>query len=315
MFLNHILQQLKHKYGAWRHDRAARGVLDTPPIVAADDGLVLFSMMGTRVLLPYLVAVKSLHAQLRRGRIIILNDGTLSQQDRAILAYHCDNPVIIEMSDIDTAPCPKGNCWERLLAILDTRAANYVIQLDSDTVTTGPVPEILEAIAANRSFTLGGGADAVAHGFLSPDGIGRIFYPDGPLSNHVQHISEPALVKLPDAAQVRYIRGCAGFAGFAKNDGGRARAVSFSQSMTTLIGDKWNEWGSEQVASNFVISNDPDPIILPYSHYINHWDEPVPADVRFWHFVGTYRYHFGTYCRATRAAIEALRAEGLAVRR
>lgn len=306
MALAQILNPVTLKYRAWRHDHVARSVLSTPPIVAADDGLVLFSMMGTRVLLPYLVAVKSLHAQLRRGRIMILNDGSLTAADRAVLAHHCDNPVIVEMAEIATGACPKGNCWERLLAILDTRANDYVIQLDSDTVTTGPVPEITTAIAANRSFTLGGGAKEVVHGFLSPREIRQLFYANGPVSNHVQHQSEHAFVDMPDADNIRYIRGCAGFAGFAKNTDGRERVEAFSTAMAGLIGDKWTEWGSEQVASNFVISNDPDPVALPYSHYINHWDEAVPTDVRFWHFVGTYRYHFGTYKMATKAAIAAL---------
>ena len=40
------------------------------------------------------------------------------------------------------------------------RAADYVIQLDSDTVTLGDVPEIAAAIAENRSFTLRGDPDS-----------------------------------------------------------------------------------------------------------------------------------------------------------
>src|SRR5690606_28179458 len=51
------------------HAEAIADVLDTAPIVPRSDGLVLFSMIGTAVLLPYLVAVKSLWSELRRGRI------------------------------------------------------------------------------------------------------------------------------------------------------------------------------------------------------------------------------------------------------
>lgn len=280
--------------------------MDTPPIVGADDGVILFSMIGTAVLLPYLVAVKSLHCHLRRGRIVLLNDGTLTTQDRAILAQHCDNPLILEKPGIETAPCPRDNCWERLLAILDRRTDAFVIQLDSDTVTTGPVPDVIAAINANRSFTLGGGQADAQHGFGSARDIASAFHADGPNSDHVQAQAEAAMVTLPDAEEVRYIRGCAGFAGFARSVAGRSLVSKFSQAMEERLGDTWRQWGSEQVASNFVIANDPDPIQLPYDRYVNHWAEPLPADPAFVHFIGTYRFRNGNYSRCTKEAIARL---------
>ena len=71
-----------------RHDRRARAVLQTPPLRARDDGVQILSMIGTRAVLPYLVAVKSFAAALGRGRIVILDDGTLTAADRAVLARH-----------------------------------------------------------------------------------------------------------------------------------------------------------------------------------------------------------------------------------
>ena len=64
------------KQDAARHAAAIADILETPPIVPRQDGVVLFSMIGTAVLLPYLVAVKSLWHQLGRGRIALLDDGT-----------------------------------------------------------------------------------------------------------------------------------------------------------------------------------------------------------------------------------------------
>ncbi len=297
---------LARKAGSWSHERAAQGILDTAPIVAADDGVILFSMIGTAVLVPYLVAVKSLHLHLNRGRIVLLNDGTLTKADRDILAHHCDNPVILEKSDIDPSPCPRDNCWERLIAIIDRRRDAYVIQLDSDTVTTGPIPEVLAAIDANRSFTLAGGRDEAKCGFRSAREIASIFHADGPMTDHVQAYAEVAMAKLPDAGNVRYIRGCAGFAGFARSDKGRAELSAFSTAMDDSLGDTWRQWGSEQVASNFVIANDPDPVQLPYDRYVNHWEEPLPSDPAFVHFIGTYRFRRGNYSRCSKAAIAAL---------
>lgn len=301
-----FLAALARKAGGWSHERAAQDIMDTAPIVGADDGVILFSMIGTAVLIPYLVAVKSLHLHLQRGRIILLNDGTLTAADRAILARHCDNPLILEKPDIDPSPCPRDNCWERLIAILDRRRDAYVIQLDSDTVTTGPVPEVLAAINANRSFTLAGGHDEAQHGFRTAREIASIFHADGPTTDHVQAQAEAAMATLPNADDVHYIRGCAGFAGFARSDTGRSLVTAFSKAMDERLCGTWRQWGSEQVASNFVIANDPDPVQLPYDRYVNHWEEPLPSDPAFIHFIGTYRFRRGNYSRYSKAAIAAL---------
>ncbi|MFN3749588.1 MAG: hypothetical protein ACK4SJ_12970 [Sphingorhabdus sp.] len=308
MTLMEIITAIGRKAGAWAHDRAVQGILDTPPIVAQDDGVILFSMIGTAVLLPYLVAVKSLHHHLPRGKIVLLDDGTLTVGDKQLLARHCDNPEIIGKQHVDTSPCPRDNCWERLISILDRRHDHYVIQLDSDTVTTGPVPEIAAAISANRSFTLAGGLDEAQHGFKSAREISQIFHANGPTTDHVQAHAEAAMKTLPEADSRRYIRGCAGFAGFAKSSDGRATVAQFSEEMDARLGDTWRQWGSEQVASNWVVANDPDPIQLPYDRYINHWDEPMPKSPAFVHYIGTYRYRWGNYSRTTREAIAALKA-------
>ena len=301
-----FLAALARKAGSWSHGHTAQGILETAPITSVDDGVILFSMIGTAVLLPYLVAVKSLHFHLKRGRIVLLNDGTLTANDRALLAYHCDNPTILEKTDIDPAPCPRDNCWERLIAILDSRNDAYVIQLDSDTVTTGPIPEILAAIDSNRSFTLAGGIEEADYGFRSGREIAAIFHANGPTIEHVQAHAEAAMATLPNADTARYVRGCAGFAGFARNDSGRTKVAAFSEAMDERLGDRWQQWGSEQVASNYVIANDPDPLLLPYDRYVNHWEEPLPAAPAFVHFIGTYRFRRGNYARCTKAAIAAL---------
>ena len=295
------------------HHRAARAVLATPPIVPAEDGLVLFSMIGTRVLLPYLVAVKSLHGRLKRGRIAILDDGTLTAADRRVLAHHCGDPSDAARSaDVDTGACPTGGCWERLLTLLDMTANDYVVQLDSDTVTIGDVPEVAAAIAANRSFTLLGDASVEPIGVLTLPAFMAAYHPDGADADpdgagHVQGMIERRWDRFPDAARHRYVRGCAGFSGFARGGFARAAAEGFSRAAAGIVGDaKWREWGSEQVASNFLVANSADPVLLPYARYSNYWFEPPGADARFLHFIGTHRYSGDEYRRRTKAAIAAL---------
>jgi hypothetical protein len=307
-----MIDRLLRKGREALHLRAARAILAMPPIRPSDDRVILFSMIGTRVLLPYLVAVKSLHARLGVGRVAILDDGTLTAADKTVLARHLGDPAIRSIHDVASGACPKGGCWERLLSLLDMTADDYVVQLDSDTVTIGDVPEVCAAIAANRSFTLLGDASVEPVGVLSlpafmahyhPGGGG--FDPAGPA--HVQKSIEAHWDRYPDAGAHRYVRGCAGFTGFARGGFARADAEAFSRAAETVVGAaKWRQWGSEQVASNFLVAGSVDPVLLPYARYMNYWNEPPGADARFLHFIGTHRYSGPEYARRTKAAIAAL---------
>lgn len=302
--VSRVIRKLRER----RFTRAVRAVLATPPVVPRDDGVILFSMIGTRVLLPYLVAIKSLHAQLGRGRIVILDDGSLTAADRAILAAQLGGPEIRPIQGVDTGPCPRGGTWERLLTILDLRREAYVIQLDSDTVTTAPLPDVSAAIAAGRSFTLAGGGDAA----LLPlaEIAARANAHPAPARLHVQEALERAIdrVVIPGRTGLRYVRGCSGFAGFAPDPSGRALAEAFSAAAQGLLGSsRWAEWGTEQVTSSFVVANEPDPLVLCHDRYRNYWGEPNVDGAAFVHFVGTFRFARGLYRRTALAAIAALR--------
>jgi len=310
-----LAEHLNWHVKQWLHRRLARRVLATPPIAQGDDGVILFSMIGTGVLLPYLVAVKSLRQQLGRGRVVILDDGTLTAADHVILAHHLNNPRIIAIGDVDTGPCPRGGTWERLLTILDLRADAYVIQLDSDTVTLGDLSEVRAAIDAGRDFTLRGEASAEirAASDIARDRAGTDPRAAG---LHVQDAAEAAIgsLDMPRHGPLRYVRGCSGFAGFAPGGPGRALAEGFSQAMDAAIGRaSWSRWGSEQVTSNFVVANGRDPLLLPYDRYWNFWNAALfgrarfAGDPAFVHFIGTYRFHGDAYLAASRTAIERLR--------
>ena len=126
---------------------------------------------------------------------------------------------------------------------------------------------------------------------------------------HVQAAIEQMLdqVAIPGRDALRYGRGCSGFAGFAPSGEGRALAELFSQQAQRLLGaDRWAEWGSEQVASNFVVANEARATLLPNARYFNYWNAGVRDDARFVHFIGTWRYHRGVYGQATAAALAFL---------
>lgn len=297
--------RVKHQAG--RHNEAIAAILDTPPLVPQRDGLVLFSMIGTAVVLPYLVAVKSLWQQLGRGRVAILDDGTLTAPDRAVLAAHLGDPQILKIDDVPRGDFPKGGCWERLLTILDHRAGEYWLQLDSDTVTLGPVPELQRAIASNRSFTMMGGSDVPMEA-LELGEFARSYYPAGPMDGHVQSRVESRMADLAPNLGWKYIRGCAGFAGFAAGNAGRDLAGAFLRRMARVIGDDDTAiWGTEQIASNFLVANEPGAVCLPPDRYLNYWGDPWGDDAAFIHFVGAHRYDNGAYLAASQQAIAALR--------
>jgi hypothetical protein len=239
--------------------------------------------------------------------VVLLDDGSLTDADRRVLDVQCSAPQILRLAAVDTGDCPRGGTWERLLTLLDLRADAYVIQLDSDTVTVGDVPEIRAAIAANRSFLLLGGPDGEEQGIQPLPAFVAYRYPHGPVAEptHLQALIESRYGAYPDAAAHRYVRGCSGFAGFARGGpSGRAEATTFSRNAEALVGRAvWTRWGSEQVTSNFLLANEPGTVTLPYARYCNYWKQPLGGDERFLHFLGTHRYSDAAYRTATRRAI------------
>ena len=86
----------------------------------------------------YLLAVKSFCAQLGRNpKVVVLDDGTLTQSDCATLHIHIPKARIVKISEVAPGRCPKGSCWERLLLISDLVKDSYIVQLDSDTLGSG----------------------------------------------------------------------------------------------------------------------------------------------------------------------------------
>lgn len=302
-----LAERALHKLREQHFNLMARAVLETPPVAGMDDGVVIFSMIGTRVMLPYLIAAKSLHSWLRRGRFVILDDGTLTSADRGVLKDHLGSPEILSIAAVEAGDCPRGGCWERLLTLLSLRRDAYVIQLDSDTVTREAVTEVAEAIDQGLSFTLRGDASST----LQPASAWARDLADLPRGAHVQAQIEAVLHRigadLPQPA--RYVRGCAGFAGFARGGQGRAVADAFSREAIALLGQPtWSQWGSEQVMSNVIIANEPNSVMLPYDKYMNYWLERDLGDTALVHFLGTCRYHRGMYRKTAREAISALQA-------
>src|ERR1039458_8290527 len=132
-------QSIRRKFQRTLHNLRCRGILKTAPLQIRDNGVKILSMVCHRDLIMYLVAAKSFYCKLGFGSFVVIDDGSLTAGDREILERHLSLPQIVHKDVVSTVGCPKGGTWERLLKILDLTHSSYVIQLDADTLTLGPI--------------------------------------------------------------------------------------------------------------------------------------------------------------------------------
>ncbi len=286
-------------------DFQCRGLLATAPLPPSDTSLTVVTMLCHGEVLMYLLAVKSFVRQLRLSpRVVLLNDGSLTAADERLLHAQIASLTIVPIQSVSTGSCPKGSCWERLMLISDLVRDGYVVQLDSDTLTVKPIPEVVACIDENRSFTLLGDR---SYPRVEPmiEACARL---KGNLDPQVQAVCERSFDQLPEAAALKYLRGNAGFVGYARGSIDRERIAWFSERMRRLAGNKWDLWGSEQVTSNLLIANAEDPLALEPPRYLSYWahpDVPYPESA-FLHFIGPHRYDHGFYVRSAKRVLAEL---------
>ena len=289
---------------AW-FDFNCRALLHTPPVHSNDDRFTLVSMLCHGEVVMYLLAVKSFCWQLGSNpKVVILDDGTLTKLDYATLHAHIPEARVVSISDVALDRCPKGSCWERLLLIGDLVKNTYVVQLDSDTLTANSIAEVAQCIDANRSYTLLGDG---SHPEIEPM-VSACARSKTNLSPMVQAVCERSFEQLPESASLKYVRGNAGFTGFAKGAIDREKITWFSDLMRRIANEKWDEWGSEQITSNLLIANSADAHVLEFPKYLSYWAHTdVPYDdASFIHFIGPHRYSNGFYVKNARKVIETL---------
>jgi hypothetical protein len=300
-----MLNNLRRRAATGWFDWRCRGILRTPPLRPRPAPLAVVSMVRSEHVRMYLLAIKSVYRYLPGGSVTVLDDGSLTEGDKALLHEHVGGLAITRIAGIATAPCPRGGCWERLLHILDLSAENYVIQLDSDVLASDAVPDVLAAIAANACFTLNSG---VGMGIETLEAAAaRVAGND---ETPFQPWAERQLPNLPPDAGRLYVRGSAGFAGFARGALRRADAERFSAAMEQLLGARWAAWGSEQIASNYLVANAPGGSVLPWPLYACFEDTLDPARSSLLHFLGSFRFDRGVYADRGLRVIADLGAAG-----
>ena len=261
-------------------------------------------MVRSRDAAMYLLAIKSVYRFIGEGGVCAILDRGAPPRVHELLRAHVPGLEIAYVEDIEVGKCQRGGTWERILFILDRSHANYVIQVDADVLALAPLDEVVDAYKSNRSFTMPQ-EERGGQGMLDAAAFSR------KQDDHITHCAEVAFERYPNAENLKYIRGSSGFAGFSKGGFTREQAEAFSQQISKLIGERWREWGSEQVMSNYAVANSPNAIALPFRSY--HCFDPasgaVPASSKCLHFIGTIRYAKGSYAALGRRVIEELRRD------
>jgi hypothetical protein len=280
-----------------------RDILRTKQVQPGTLPISVVSMVRSEHTLMYLLAIKSFLRHVPATAVTVIDDGSLTPADHDLLRAHVGGLSIVPIAGIDTGACPRGGTWERLLYILDLSASRYVVQLDSDILTIAPVPEVVEAITANRSFTLGSDAQ---YGIVTTDEAAAAIA--GEDLRETQFAAEHVLPRIPPETGRLYVRGSSGFAGFARSASSRATAEAFSVAMEAEMGRRWEEWGTEQVASNFLVASSPGGLVLPWPKYCCFYDNEDVTRSALIHFIGTWRFRGGVYARlGQRVAADLMR--------
>ncbi|MBN8507268.1 MAG: hypothetical protein J0L57_01505 [Burkholderiales bacterium] len=296
--LEALRRRIDRRWFNWR----CRRVFDTPPVMCDPESkVIIVSQIYSPDMTMYLLAAKSLARYVRPHEFLIVDDG-LTRQDRNALEVHLGHVRFVRTRDVPTPATPRGGCWERLLSLSAENCENYVIQLDSDTLTISPPHEVMECIARDRTFTLG---TPTGRHLVSANEASA--YAEQHIYDHVQSHCERVLHRMQDAPRLKYVRGCAGFTGFARGELPLSGIESFARELAHMIGaDRFAQWGSEQVTSNLMAANAPDALVLPVETY-PFWKPGLAIDrLALIHFFGTYRFLGGMYLRQSLRVIDQL---------
>jgi len=282
-----------------------KDILSTPPIRPSKSNLKIVSFIHPTHVLMSIIAIKSLYYYLKEGQVVILSDNTFTSKDIKTLKYHLSPSEIVDIDGINIGKCPPGNTWERLCFIAHCVKNHYVIQADADTIAIGEIPEVQKCVRENRSFTLGSPSGQKISPMKDTCEMAKLSQ-----NTRVQMVSEKNFDKLINYNQLKYVRGSSGFAGFAKGSFSLEELEKFSQEMQENIGyAKWSEYGSESLASSYIVANSPSACVLPYPKYASYYtNRKVDYEKSsFIHLIGTERFAKGFYQKVARGMIKKIR--------
>jgi hypothetical protein len=289
-----------------RFDHQTRRILDTPPISYKDAPLTIVSMVQESDVQMYILAIKALYRRLGRGRIATIVLANFPERDRELIQRHLGPVEFHTLEELPTGRCQRGGTWERLVFCVNRSANDFVIQIDCDVLCIGPIQEVLRRVDENRAFVLAEGLPIQPLTAWVEKGVAR-------KSANIVTTFEIRGAELQDAEHALYVRGSSGFAGFAKGAATIELVENFHDAAAKVHGSRWTEWGTEQIASNFVIANSANADPLPYPKYATFEPEyatfqkkGITPDMSLLHFIGAYRFDDGVYPRLANREIDAI---------
>ena len=257
-------------------------------------------MVQKRDVIPYLVAAKSFCLYANPYRVVVICDPSIDAEDRAIFNKHIPHIELRDAIEFTDPRIPRGGTWERLRAISLYVSESYVVQLDSDTVTIKSIDEVVASVLNGTAFVLAGEPGAELQTLEAASEIASAFKFE---KMHIQDLAELKMIELDCPDEQKYIRGCSGFTGFPKSVNMEQKLLNFSEQMSKFIGCRWSEWGTEQVASNYLIANAHGVKVLPATKYGT--PDHATETMVFFHFIGYLRYMNNKYQMISRKAIKA----------
>lgn len=300
-----IKNRLIRDFNRARFNAAARKILTTAPLRPGKESFMILSMVHHRDVIAYLLAVKSFAHQTDPARIVVVCDPSLDQDDQDVIRAHIPHIEFRAADEFTNPDTPRGGTWERLYAISEYAQNNYVIQLDADTLTLSAVPEVLAAIRARHGFVIGEKIGQTLVTLEEAEAYARPWQQCSYVS--IQALSEVLMVEA-DLPHNLYVRGCSGFTGFAPYPAMRENLLAFSRAMRTCTKERWSEWGTEQITSNYLIANAPGTALLPYPKYST--PDEFESGPAFQHFIGYMRFVNGNYAVAARRVLKLLANKG-----
>ena len=269
----------------------------------AEAPLTIVSMVGDAEVPMYVLTMKAFYRRIGRGRIVAIIASTMPEAERATLRRHFPGIALQPIEEIDTGPCQRGGCWERLLYILSRAETGYVVQVDSDVLATAEdLDEIDACIRTGTPFTLVDGAREIRTMREVAEAAKRME------TDYIGVVVERLFEHYPDCDRLHYVRGSAALAGFAPGGTPRGAVETFHQRMEELVGPvRWREWGTEQCASNFAVANSPGATLLPFPRYTSFFPNGPREGVKLFHFMGSFRFDEGVFAALAKREVASLR--------
>lgn len=298
--------RVMHEIQRLQFNASIAGIWDASPIRCAADGPTVLTMLSSRDVNMYLLAVKSLARFCAPRRVIVLDDGSLTDDLKGKLGQQVRGIEFVDIRSVDLGRCQAGGTWERLCLIGAISADEYVMQMDADVLCLRHPEQLIETINARRAFTMPGDLD----GSRIVTALQAADLADKLQGTGFQLRLERQLRTLSDAATFRYVRGCSAIAGFPPGSISLSAIETVHAKLEQVLGrDQWLTWGSEQITSNVLVANCQGAVVLDGAEYCSYFPEGTQfqfSAASMIHFIGTHRFERGLYQRLAKQVLREL---------